>query len=340
MNNNGNQFTESRRNSRGFTLVELLVVIAIIGILIGMLLPAVQQVREAARRTQCMNHVRQLTLALHNYESGHMAFPASRVEPDDLTIPSSVGTGGTSFQSWVTEILPYIEQGNLAATFDYQQPWFDDVNSTNFETVSQQVAIFNCPSAPSSTRFDPYHLEGAAAGDFGSINEVKKKFFTQVLNVPDPGQVARLGALAKFNKNKMSAMSDGTSNTFMLAEAAGQPDCYLAGGRKMGPDDFALYDDDKVIDLNGRYVAVDGTGWADPDCGFSINGASNGGLTKYGPAVMNAINISEVYSFHSGGASFSFADGSVHFVSDSVNIEIFCAFCTRAGGEVASSTDL
>lgn len=336
-----NQVRNQEKVTRtGFTLVELLVVIAIIGILIGMLLPAVQQVREAARRTECLNKVRQLTLALHSYESAHMAFPASRSEPDDLAIPSSVGTGESAFQSWSTSILPYIEQGNLAATFNFKQSWFEDVNSTNIDTVRTQVALFLCPSTPNQDRTDPYHVIGAAAGDYGSVNEVKKKFFTQVMGWSSaPPSSARLGALSKFQKNRMGAFTDGTSNTFLLAEAAGQPDCYLQGGKLMTGLDFADYTDDKVINLNGRFVAVDGTGWADPDCGFSVNGATPDGLSKYGPAVMNAVNISEAFSFHPGGAVFSAADGSVHFITEEVSQEAFCALCTRAGGEVESILD-
>ena len=140
------------RTRDGFTLVELLVVIAIIGILIGMLLPAVQMVREAARRTECLNNMRQLGLSLHNYESAHKAFPPSRLVPDDNDLPSDISNSGadTAFQSWTTLILPFIEQGNLADTYDYRQPWFDNVNSDNYTAIAYQLALFKCPSSPVS----------------------------------------------------------------------------------------------------------------------------------------------------------------------------------------------
>lgn len=333
------------RNHRiGFTLVELLVVIAIIGILIGMLLPAVQMVREAARRTSCMNGVRQLGLALHNYESGLQAFPASRSAfPDGsekMDIPSNLTNNGgaeSAFQSWTTLILPYIEQGNLADTFNFKYAWFDDVDSENITTIGTQVAIFNCPSSPSTDRLDPYHVVGAAAGDYGSINEVKKKVYTEVMEVADPGESARAGLLSKYRDNKIGACSDGTSNTFFIAECAGQPEVFVAG-KRMDAEKFAIYtqNDDKVVEFNGQYVPADGTGWADPDCGFSINGATSDGLDKYGPAMINAINVSEVYSFHTAGASFGMADGSTHFVRESIDVETFVALCTRAGGEITS----
>jgi len=318
------------KKSNGFTLVELLVVIAIIGILVSMLLPAVQQVREAARRTQCMNQVRQLGLALHNYESAFSAFPPSRSEPDDQLIPSGVtqNPGAESaFQSWTTLILPFIEQTNLGATFDQNQPWFEQTT-----TISTQLEIFTCPSTPEVSRVDPYHVVGAAAGDYGSINEVKKKVYTQVLGLDDPGDNARAGVLQKFQRNPLSRVSDGTSNTLLLAEAAGQPDCYLASGR-MTATDFANYTDDKAIEFDGRFVAEDGTGWADPDCGFSINGATNDGLNKSGPKMINAINIGEAFGFHPGGAVFGAADGSVHFLEENINPLSFVELCTANGGE-------
>ena len=325
-----------RNKANGFTLVELLVVIAIIGILIGMLLPAVQSVREAARRVNCMNNMRQLGLALHNYESGHMAFPPSRLAPDDQVIPSgSTNNAGaeSAFQSWTTLILPYLEQGNLANQFDFSQPWFDRANSNNGAVISTRVDIFTCPSSASSDPFDPFHCVGAAAGDYGSINEVKKKVYSQVLMTPVPGTNARAGLLAKFKKNPISAATDGTSNTLFVAECAGQPDVYIAGGR-MTLADFANYTDDKVVNFNGRLCPVDGTGWADPDCGFSINGATQDGLNKYGPRMINAINVSEAFSFHTGGACFAMADGSAHFISDTIDAATFVQLCTRAGGEV------
>jgi prepilin-type N-terminal cleavage/methylation domain-containing protein len=322
--------------SNGFTLVELLVVIAIIGILIGMLLPAVQAVRDAARRTECLNNMRQLGLSLHSYESAHRAFPPSRLNPDDQPIASAQTEhpgAETAFQSWTTLLLPYVEQGNLADNFDYKLPWFDANSSENVNVVATQLPIFKCPSSPDVGGFDPYHCVGAAAGDYGSINEVKKKVYTEVLGIAAPGTSARTGLLAKFVKNPIAAVSDGTSNTLYVAECAGQPQVFIAGG-KMTLEDFANYSDDKVVNFNGSLVPVDGTGWADPDCGFSINGASNDGLDKYGPRMINAINVSEAYSFHEGGASFAMADGSTHFISDSIDAETFVSLCTRAGGEV------
>jgi len=330
------------KSRTGFTLVELLVVIAIIGILMGLLLPAVQMARAAARRTQCQNNMRQLGLALMNYESAKGAFPPSRTAPDDLMIPSGItansGSAVTSTQSWSTVILPYIEQGNLADLYNFKQPWFDNANSNNLTVIQTKTTAFLCPSSVSQDQRDEFHVIGAAPGDYGSINEVKKKVYTDVLGIPYPGANAAAGILGKWVKNRIANVTDGLSNTFMLGEAAGQPEVWV-NGHPMTMADFAAYDDDKVVEFNGRYVPTDGTGWADPDCGFSINGATPDGLQKYGPTMINAINVSEVYSFHIGGASFVMGDGSTRFVSEDVNTNAFVAACTRSGKEVLSLED-
>jgi hypothetical protein len=181
-------------------------------------------------------------------------------------------------------------------------------------------------------------LQGAAAGDYGSINEVKTKAFTVGLGIPYPGERAAAGVLAKFEKNPLRNITDGTSNTFMLAECSGQPTVYVR--RKiMTADHFTNnYNDDKVIQNAGQIVPVDGTAWADPDCGFSVNLVdANGNSTGDGTAPwfpMNVINASEPYSFHNGGCVFASADGSTQFVNDTIDNQIFINRVTRAGGEI------
>jgi prepilin-type N-terminal cleavage/methylation domain-containing protein len=325
-----------KSESKGFTLVELLVVIAIIGILIGLLLPAVQAIREAARRTQCLNNLKQLGLALHNYESSYKAFPESRWSPNGTSgyvIPAAQGAGTSSWLSWSVAILPYIEQVTVADNFDYKKPWFDPFN---VPAVSTQLEMFTCPSAPDSPRSDPYHLRGAAAGDYGTVNEVHNTVFTTLLTPPITGLPveSREGALAKQKRNRTADIGDGLSNTIMLAECAGQPTAWTAKG-KMNAQMFASYTDDKVILFNGEYIVNDGTGWADPDCGFTINGASENGLIKYGPRMINAINASEVFAFHPAGACFLYSDGGTRFIPQSIDINAFVFQCTRDAGDIA-----
>lgn len=316
-----------QRSRNGFTLVELLVVIAIIGILVGLLLPAVQAAREAARRMQCVNNLKQMGLALHNYESAFGGFPPSRL---GAKVQIDGGPGTSSYQSWTTLILPFVEQQNLQNLMNFNFAWGASVNRP---AVATQLPLWLCPSAPGTDRMDEYWCPGAAAGDYGSINEVKDKVYPRVLGMADPGDGARAGVLSKDRMNQLRNIRDGLSNTLMVGEAAGQPEVWTKLG-PMTPALFARYDDDKVVLHNGRYVAADGTGWADPDCGFSINGASADGLQKYGPFMINRINVSEVFSFHTGGANFAVADGAVRFVPETVDTLLFIQSVTRAGGEV------
>jgi len=323
--------SQTSRTRRGFTLIELLVVIAIIAILIALLLPAVQQAREAARRTQCKNNMKQLGLALHNYESAHSTFPPSRLDPN-VDIEDNAGND-SAYQSWTTMILPYIDQGNLSNAIDYNRAWSALANRDAVGTPLQSMI---CPSTPGGNREDRVWVVGAAAGDYGSINEVKKKVYTDVLGLADPGDTGRAGVLSKGQNNKIRDIIDGTSNSIMIAEACGQPNVYVAAG-PMNAALFAAYTDDKVTVDGSTYHAADGTGWADPDCGFSINGATADGLTKYGPYMINKINVSEVFSFHTGGAQVALADGSVRFLSENIDTNVFVHLCTRAGGEVVGA---
>lgn len=329
------------RRRFGFTLVELLVVIAIIGILIGMLLPAVQSVREAARRTACSNNLRQLGLALHNYESSQAEFPPSRIKPTVVVSTALTNNPGatTPFQSWTTSMLPHIEQVNISNQFNFERAWFDNQFSDNYTLIQTQLDAFQCPTVGRKNRVDPYHVIGAAAGDYGTISEVKLDVYRLVLGYPIanlPRQSETVGFLGKYKANKIRDCLDGLSNTFFVAESAARPEVWIARGM-MTLEEFPLYTDDKAVIFQGQVVAADGTGWADPDNTFSINGASPDGLIKWGPKMINAINVSEVYALHRDGANFNFADGSTKFMKESIDPETFVRLCTRSGGELISS---
>ncbi len=319
--------------NKAFTLVELLVTIAIIGILIGMLLPAVQSVREAARRTQCSNNLKQLSLAMHNYESAFQTFPPSRLLPNDNLIPADLthdSNAQSALQSWTTTILEHIEQGNLAVKTNFS--WFDRISSDNYVATSTSIRTFVCPSTPNQKRTDPYHVIGAAAGDYASIHQVDSDVYTEVLGISAPPKSSRYGALTRFKDNRLNSFHDGTSNTIFLVESAGAPDSYVAG-RPMNAQQFQVYDGGGIVEFAGRLVASSGTGWADPAKDFRLHGASSDGLTKVGPRMVNAINVGEAYAFHTGGMNASLADGSVQFVNESVAAQVFVSLSTRRGGE-------
>lgn len=323
----------------GFTMIELLVGVAIIAVLAALLLPAVQAARAAAWRVHCRNNLRQLGLALHNYEATHRAFPPSRIgaseaaagacEPNETEVEDNPGHC-TEYGSWTAMCLPYLDQAPLSRQYDAQQPWS---SLTNRPVVQVPLDVFVCPSTPDSGRRDQHHVLGAAPTDYGAVVEVKSPMFTDVLGISDPGPRARTGVLSEQAANPLRDVLDGLSSTVMLAECAGRPATYVMG-QPMNASQFQAYADDEIVDVSGRYVASKGIGWADPDSGIDAIGFRDDGVTAHGPRLINGNNAGAMYSFHPGGAQFVFADGSVHFLSETIDTWLLMTLCTRAGGEV------
>ena len=305
---------------RGFTLIELLVVIAIIAILIGLLLPAVQKIREAANRMKCQNNLKQIGLGLHNYQATNGFFPPGAIT-DATTVAAKqvrlkVGVPNPTLHSWTVFILPYIEQDNLYRMYDFGVNWYDPANQPVRET---QLALMVCPSTPGGkNRFAQRTINGvsarAAAGDYAPDNAYATKL--EALGLVDP-TVNPNGVLQVNAVYSIPEISDGTSNTSVIAEDAGRPARWQAG---------------KLIDPIGQQ---DG-GWADRDNEYITHGYSADGNTVYGPCHTNCTNDNEVYSFHAGGANHVFADGSVHFIKASMDIRTFVKLLTRAGDDVVT----
>jgi prepilin-type N-terminal cleavage/methylation domain-containing protein/prepilin-type processing-associated H-X9-DG protein len=287
----------SRRG--GFTLIELLVVIAIIAILIGLLIPAVQKVREAASRAKCENNLHQLGVALHNHHGTYNGFPAAKT-----TTPKT--------HSWFPYILPFLEQETLANRYRFDRNW-DDAATNDADPGGVNQTVLDgllCPSAPSG-RLGSRHR---GITDYDAINQVTRPN-PFVANLP-PSDSTWVGVLGLNVKRRLSDIKDGSSNTLLVVESAGRNQRW-----QMGVE-----------------VATGGdTGaWANPGTSIVVSGFNPATLTGPGPCGVNCINDNEIYAFHSGVANVLFADGSVRTLKANLDVGIVIALTTRSHGEVVS----
>jgi prepilin-type N-terminal cleavage/methylation domain-containing protein/prepilin-type processing-associated H-X9-DG protein len=282
-----------------FTLVELLVVIAIIGMLMALLVPAVQAARESSRRAKCQNNLRQLGLAMEMNIGSFGKFPAG------YRMQSPTGT-------FVSEVLPYLEQEMIP--YDRKKNWNDPAN---WPAVRTPLAVLTCPSSPEGDRVDqniPDILP--ASGDYAPTHGVNSKYCKLVgwplYNPPDENGVLIYKAL------RPAAVSDGLSQTITLVEDAGRPQLWRMSRRQAAG------------------VAHD-SGWADPMYELALDGSdtlTTGPGQGLGPCVMNCTNDNEAYSFHPGGCNLLFADCAVRYVSQTITPEVFAAITTRASHDI------
>ncbi|WP_339907374.1 DUF1559 domain-containing protein [Symmachiella dynata] len=291
------------RNQRGFTLIELLVVIAIIAILVALLLPAVQQAREAARRTQCKNNLKQIGIALHNYLDTHGRFPPGRLR--------------TPRTGWCTLILPFLERTNLQNDYDFDYDYWDREN----EAATQQlVSLFVCPSTPGGARLIPNDTAGtindigeppteSMVGDYQALVG-----YYDIQITPNSGS-----GMLHINKGRPRHVLDGLTNSIAVSELAGRPD-YWAGGVKQP-------DSSKVSYFNEWGM------WAAPQRIFP-SGYTHDGLTKFGPCVVNCSNLEGIYSFHPGGSHVLMGDGSAHMIGESIPVDLVMKMISVDDGEV------
>jgi prepilin-type N-terminal cleavage/methylation domain-containing protein/prepilin-type processing-associated H-X9-DG protein len=293
----------------GFTLIELLVVIAIIAILIGLLLPAVQKVREAANRLKCQNNLKQIGLGMHNYHSSYERFPAG-------FLAVTAGTNGESFGpgwGWGAQLLPYIEQDNIFRQINITVDIADPVHAG---PRVQRIAIYRCPSdSPPADIFNVVNDSGATICPVAFSNYVGMGGTSEIGDFPDTGS----GVLFRNSKINVSGITDGTSNTLMVGERAWKqsPMTTWTGsitGAVCPPVNPALdTEESPVLCLTNTGEIADGR-------------APNNLL----------MHVEDTNSRHPQGVAFLMCDGSVRYISNSIRIDNWVGMGTRAGGEVIS----
>ena len=346
---------------RAFTLIELLVVIAVIGVLVALLLPAVQQAREAARRTQCKSHLKQLGLALHNYHDAHSTFPAGYYSfaTSNGSGPASANIDPQSWDAapgwgWGTALLPYLDQAPLSNQLDSAQPIWAPQHASG---IAMTLPVFLCPSATGGD--EPFTVQDAAGnplliggssvllgrshyvashgqescwGDCGS--SLTGLVFTDIysgttrtVSINGNAGVVADGPFYRNSATRFRDMTDGTSTTILLGEHSSR----LSDKTWVGVVPGAFTHPRISTPLNGSDAAATLT--------LVHAGPSGGELDITGFPIIHPVNfptlhVGQMYSEHVGGGHLCMGDGSVRFISENIDLLTFAELSSMSEGEV------
>ncbi|WP_169976788.1 DUF1559 domain-containing protein [Tautonia rosea] len=355
--------TVQKRRRYGFTLIELLVVIAIIGVLIALLLPAVQSAREAARRAQCVNNLKQIGLALHNYESTHQVFPAAMHGGF-----AQLYGNFTGYHS----VLPYMEQSALSSAFNFEQAFASPTLGTYFgwslpaqtTGITTQVSTFLCPSNRNMSEVGSTFNFAGVSWALDRVAVTDYIFSAGADNYVSPPYVNRsLRGIAGIDTfTRLAEVRDGTSQTFLMGESAGgnAANPFVAVGsaenRVCVPleqfDQGRFYDNVMFMAFGrrrswgsefivggiiGKTTDRIGVFYGLNDCGYPSDTTRFPGPNGFPVSPTSGQTLPNFRSVHPGGANFLFADGSVKFVKETINAQSYMALSTVAGGEIVSS---
>lgn len=305
------------KNRRAFTLVELLVVIAITGILVGLLLPAVQYAREAARRASCQNNLKQISLAMLNYESAHRKLPPGYLHK--FGRPGAVFDANHMGFAWGSMILPQLEQGNVYQEFNFSLPAFGDANQAARE---RHLSVFLCPTDPYSAKNYVVREDSAgnprdryAASSYAACWGPSNEF----INL-DETPLRSQGVFYRNSRTRLGDITDGLSNTFAIGERTNGPipqSRTTAGGHSVFENAWAAASREltELTDDHGHMVLFE---------------------TQFRPNQLDS-DDKGLSAPHNGVSQFALCDGSVHSISDNIDADVYNAFGTRAGGEVPES---
>jgi prepilin-type N-terminal cleavage/methylation domain-containing protein/prepilin-type processing-associated H-X9-DG protein len=349
---------------RGFTLIELLVVIAIIGVLIALLLPAIQKVREAANRAQCANNLHQIGIALHNYEDTNGMFPTG----GEGTIATDMG----GLQSWFdthstwTMLLPYIEQEDVYKLFDLSLPYNVGSSPKNRLAAKTEIKLLLCPSYP-NRQPDPF---GYGQSDY------MPTVYTDIHPVDgyrDPATLttrgSRVDGALHLGGTPLATITDGLSNTIAVAEDVGRQHEIYTYPNGLGMLSHYVEDGRTIADPPPEGINPSGhraiNRWAEPDQGNGVSGPPTSGTHEVPKNLHPVINNSkdpwggplepldiacpwssnncgpndEIFSYHPGGALVVFCDGHVAFVSENIRPQILQRLVAIADGQAVSEAD-